>query len=526
MKLTPAQSAELVSLVAHETRRARVTITGGSMRPLLRAGMVVEVEPLSCAPRAGDILLFRSRTGLVAHRFLRAEHTRSAPDGAAFITAGDAHPDRPEVVPADLVVGRVSAVWASAAPNARRVDGALYRRLGRLIARTRRQRSALVKLRRYLEVLFADPARIAPPAAFAALAEATREFEQLRYGEGVDLLRSVPLGAAIEMARRHHLSGLFSHWLDDASQAGVAVPSELSDTFRRIRWTNALQAGRVLSCVRDVRDRFVAAGIPHIVLKGGARLASDEPGADLQFSGDLDVLVPAALVETALSTLRGAGFREITDEPARARYAALHHHRGALLPPDVDVPVEVHFALAPPLLVSQRLDYAALAPYTLLARGPVGEVRVLDRVATAVHLAYHARDLHVWRDIVLLSRLLRDFNEAERSRFAAYVKREKRDALRLQGAVAAADAVALNPSAPSRAVQRYLAWATLREDLPDAIAHVDVMEAVAGRCLVPELRFDHAPDVRTWLRGWIRNLALLPAVARIERWRAKKEARR
>jgi hypothetical protein len=73
MKLSSERSAQLVELVAQRARRARVTITGASMEPLLRAGMVVDIEPISAPPRIGDILVFRSQTGLVAHRLIGGE---------------------------------------------------------------------------------------------------------------------------------------------------------------------------------------------------------------------------------------------------------------------------------------------------------------------------------------------------------------------------------------------------------------------------------------------------------------------
>jgi hypothetical protein len=483
--------------------------------------MVVDVAPLSGPPRVGDILVFKTRTGLVAHRFVGGAVTlRDVPETAsAFVTAGDAHPARREVVPAGQVVGLVAAVWSSDAPNARRVDTLHFRLLGAFFARSRRLRSFFAKACAYAPLLIGDPARIAPPPAFAALVSATREFERCRHAEGVARLCSLPQKNIINMARRHRASGLILRWLDEASQAGVAVPSDLREAFRRSTWTNSLQAGRVLARLRDVRDRFVAAGVPHIVLKGGARLASGEPGADLHFSCDLDVLVPSDMAEFAIATLRAAGYRELFGERESARFAALHHHRAALYPPAMDVPVEVHVALAPPLLVSRCLDYAALEPLSRRANGPVGEVRVLDAVASAVHLAYHARDLRVWRDIVMLSRLLRDFDGAARACFDAYVNAEKRDGLRLASAVAAADAIAFDAECGG-AVKRYIAWATLREDLPERMSYAtDIVEAVVGRCPMPELRLDHAAGIAPWLRAWIRNAVLLPSLGRIALWR-------
>ena len=95
------------------------------------------------------------------------------------------------------------------------------------------------------------------------------------------------------------------------------------------------------------------------------------------------------------------------------------------------------------------------------------------------------------------------------------MKRERRDGLRLASAVAAADAIAFDAVASNRRVQRYLAWASVREDLPSAIAHSDIAEAVIGRCPIPELRLDYAPNLVAWLREWSRNLALLvPIVSR------------
>jgi hypothetical protein len=140
-----------------------------------------------------------------------------------------------------------------------------------------------------------------------------------------------------------------------------------------------------------------------------------------------------------------------------------------------DGPFRIHAAaaLAPPALVSQQLDYAALAPSSRMVDGPVGKARVLDEVGAAVNLAYHARDLCVWRDIVLLSRLLAGLDAAARARFDAWIAAERRDGLRLSSAVAAADAIARDTRVALGCQQRYLAWVAVREDLPRSIVHAD-----------------------------------------------------
>jgi len=38
---------------------------------------------------------------------------------------------------------------------------------------------------------------------------------------------------------------------------------------------------------------------------------------------------------------------------------------------------------------------------------------------------------------------------------------------------------------------------------------------------MPDLRRDHAPSFATWLRIWLRNLVLLPAIVRFARHRSK-----
>jgi hypothetical protein len=198
------------------------------------------------------------------------------------------------------------------------------------------------------------------------------------------------------------------------------------------------------------------------------------------------------------------------------------HHREPLWSPQGGVPVEVHVALVPPGVVSRRLDFTALSSSSRRVSGPAGELSVLDKVASALHLAYHARDLHVWRDVVLLSRSLRSFDATERARFDACVRAEKRDGLRLESVVAAADRIMSDQTVSNPAVARYLSWAEIREDIPRRFAHVDFVEAYVGRCPVHVFRLDRSRrNLAGWLRSWIRNLVLLPAVVRIARRRAQ-----
>jgi hypothetical protein len=54
--------------------------TGTSMQPFC-AGMAVHIVPLSEPPRVGDVLVFKSRNGLAAHRLIRGKLLRRVGPG-------------------------------------------------------------------------------------------------------------------------------------------------------------------------------------------------------------------------------------------------------------------------------------------------------------------------------------------------------------------------------------------------------------------------------------------------------------
>lgn len=476
------------------------------MVPSLRAGMVALVEPCARDPRRGDILVFRSGSKLVAHRLVTAR-------GGAFVTCGDAHPDRPEIVPRDAVLGRVTEIRTGPSPSARRVDDRRWRLGGYALRRTRRLRAvaAFVRTRAALLAPAGRSERDGTSAEFAALVRATRSFERGEAEVGAASLASVPTRALVETAKRHHASGLLHAWFQTARASGSHVAIELGEAVARVRFASALQAPRVLARVFDVVKTLRAVGIEPIVLKGGARLAAGEDGADLQFSGDVDALVRAADIDRAVRALRDAGYREFFPSDRVAFFAARHHHHAPLALPGEPVPVEVHVALATPRSVTRSFAYDELDAHAIDVEGPIGRVRVLDRVRGAVHLAYHGRDLRVWRDVVLLARRLRAFSPAELAAFDAEIAREKRDRVRLRAAVACARAVAgLRPD-PSFAERTYVRWAIAREHLPEALRRrAHVVEHLVGRC---PRHFVGVRESMRHARGWFFNVVATPTVA-------------
>ncbi len=496
-------ASEVAAFAIERLGRARFELRGNSMLPTLCAGMVAEVERLNGPPRLGDILVFRGPDGLVAHRLV-------ARRGGSFITCGDALPERLETVGPDSIIGRVAVVWSGPEADARKIEGPLSRRIAVFMCASRRLRSVIRYARPRLSLFLKSPAQAAPPPAFAALVVASRAFEAGDAAGGVAALCSVPSDALVAVALRHRLGSLLSQWLERAVAAGVDVPEPVREPFKRARFAAALQAAAVVRKVRDVVARLDAGGIEAIVLKGGARLAAGRSDAQLHYSTDVDVLVDRPHIENAVAALVAAGYRQQAAEARIAFFAARHHHHAPLFVPGERVPVELHVALSVPRSVSQVLDFRRLLPGSLLVEGPAGTVRVLDEVHSALHLAYHGRDLRVWRDIVLLSRMLRAMGPTERSRFDAMVDGERRDRVPLKSAVAAADALCGSARRPQGTIRQYLAWCGVREDLPESLRRrAHIVDAVMAR---RPRHFSGWRESLLQLRGWMYNVALTAVV--------------
>ena len=119
--LQSALAADLLS----EGWTVRLPVAGSSMKPLLRPGATVEIEPPSRDPRVGDIVVYRSPQGsLVVHRVW-------ARRGDFIVTKGDAFTLLDAPVPRARVLGVVTRVGGLVPLS---VDGPLSRRLGWLVS--------------------------------------------------------------------------------------------------------------------------------------------------------------------------------------------------------------------------------------------------------------------------------------------------------------------------------------------------------------------------------------------------------
>ena len=90
-------------------RRVCFRARGGSMRPFIRSGEIIEIAPINTKKiKSGDIIFYRaSPNKLVTHRVIK----RITENGEiVFITKGDHSPTFDEYVYSDDVLGKVVAV--------------------------------------------------------------------------------------------------------------------------------------------------------------------------------------------------------------------------------------------------------------------------------------------------------------------------------------------------------------------------------------------------------------------------------
>jgi signal peptidase I len=106
-----------------------IPISGRSMLPAIRDGDHALVSHGCAGVRPGDVIVFRHKGTLIAHRVLRIKGGDDAP---TFVTKGDNAPQFDPRLSAGEIVGRVLAVERGG--RFMSLDTAAWRILGRLIA--------------------------------------------------------------------------------------------------------------------------------------------------------------------------------------------------------------------------------------------------------------------------------------------------------------------------------------------------------------------------------------------------------
>ncbi len=100
-------TAELLS----RGTRVRFRPSGRSMYPSIREGELITVEPVVPSDvKRGDIILYRSARGLIAHRVVGSSPTQSSVLSPHYFLRGDASLSCDKPVAAQQILGRVVGV--------------------------------------------------------------------------------------------------------------------------------------------------------------------------------------------------------------------------------------------------------------------------------------------------------------------------------------------------------------------------------------------------------------------------------
>ena len=106
---TDAAFVDIVLALLRRGHSVRFRAKGSSMHPTIREGEAITVAPARLAGiRRGDVILYRSARGVIAHRVAGVER---GPDGApVFVPRGDASATCDEPVGESAVLGAVVSV--------------------------------------------------------------------------------------------------------------------------------------------------------------------------------------------------------------------------------------------------------------------------------------------------------------------------------------------------------------------------------------------------------------------------------
>jgi hypothetical protein len=143
-----ADFSELCNRILSQGRHLRFQARGYCMRPFIRDGDVLEVEPASgWEVRVGDVMLYRSSEGkIVVHRVVK----RYSGERVVLLAKGDSVPGLGQRICADQVLGKVAAIERR--QRRIRFDSALRRLMGVFYAKffplSRRGYATLGRLKR------------------------------------------------------------------------------------------------------------------------------------------------------------------------------------------------------------------------------------------------------------------------------------------------------------------------------------------------------------------------------------------
>lgn len=204
--------------------------------------------------------------------------------------------------------------------------------------------------------------------------------------------RAVDWAFVVRLAERHRVSGLVYHTLH---AAGVSVPAE--SWSRLTAQSQAIARQNLALAAETVRlqQRFEAARIPVVTLKGLSLAQRAYGSIALKHGRDIDILVPPDRAFAALRLLEEDGYALIDPAPRmsdRQRHAFIARGYELQVARSRSAPVELHWRLSEnPHLMHGSDPFSATQDVQL----PGGTVRTLDDAGLFAYLSVHGAN-HFW----------------------------------------------------------------------------------------------------------------------------------
>ncbi|MDD2767570.1 MAG: nucleotidyltransferase family protein [Methylococcus sp.] len=207
-----------------------------------------------------------------------------------------------------------------------------------------------------------------------------------------------------------------NHWVTPALAGALQrkamferLPAEIQEYLDALQSLNRARNRTLCGELSNIASLLNRRGIEPVLLKGAcALLPGAYPGAEDRVIGDLDILIPAGSIETAVEDIVRSGYEPYApDEPVLAEGMEHHHHAPPLLHPKLPVKVELHHRLLADEADAAHLQARMTTNSVELPGGNV-RVRVPDPATRLLHNFLHTQiqDHHHVRRSIDLRQLL------------------------------------------------------------------------------------------------------------------------
>lgn len=248
----------------------------------------------------------------------------------------------------------------------------------------------------------------------SALAQARRAIEILRNPAAALALAPPVWNDLMPQLRKSRLLGRFAVRAEAAGLLG-RLPDKVREHLEAALVLAASSHESLLWESIEVERALSRAGVPALLLKGGAFIAAGLPAGRGRPSNDLDILVPRADLERTAAALRDAGWEDSgMAEGERQHFDQWMHQIPAMYHGIRNTAVDIHHAIAPIAGLNNVDSEELFKASTAL---PGRNLRVLApedmAIMTAVHWARSSGVSGSVRDFLDIDDLVRDFSSRE-----------------------------------------------------------------------------------------------------------------